>query len=132
MAPKFLERLPAKCPPESATDVAIDCVYRVVTSKKPTIDDFKSHAALNLPIRPKTDPCRWSSCSLFLDKSKAAEIAFKLPKPRFGKPSLAMMSIARGCGMSVINVATSHVDFWMYADFDPIKAIQKMEKVSGT
>jgi hypothetical protein len=125
----WLENLPPGCPPDEASDTEIEGVYRVVTCADPTMEDFKSHAALNMPIRPLCTPCDWSSCSLFMSRDKAIDIAGKLPKARFTEPHLALLNISLGDGKSIINHRTSHVHFWASKQFDPEPAIIVVEKV---
>jgi hypothetical protein len=125
----WLETLPVGCPPKAAKDMTFEGVYRVVTRAKPTREDFKSHSALKMPVRPCCDPCEWASCSLFISRDKAVDIASKLPKPRFNKPHLALLNISLGDGRSTVNRRTSHVHFWASKTFDPMKALVEVEKV---
>lgn len=125
----WLEDLPAGCPPCGAKDVELLGVYRVVTTDKPTEGDFQSHAARNVPLRPPATPCDWASCSLFISRDKAIEIAGKLPKPRFSNPHLALLNIAQGDGKSLVNQRSTHVHFWAAKDFDTLSAIVGVEKV---
>jgi hypothetical protein len=125
----WLEALPAGCPPRAAKDIAIEAVYRVVTCASPTMEDFKSHAALKLPLGPGCDPCEWASCSLFKSRDRAVDIASKLPKIRFSKPHLALLDISLGDGKSKINQKTSHIHFWASTQFDPASALIEVEKL---
>lgn len=125
----WLENLPPGCPPGAASDIELLGVYRVVTSDKPTGEDFQSHAARKVPLRPTATPCDWASCSLFLSRDKAIEIAGKLPKPRFSNPHLALLTIAPGDGKSLINKRSTHIHFWAAKDFDALGAVVTVEKV---
>jgi hypothetical protein len=128
----FLEQLPDQCPPVDAKEYDFVVAYRVVICDNPSIEDFRSHAARN-KIRPEAvDPCRWASCSIFLSRDSAIEIARKLPKPRYKSPFLAAFPISMGDGVSLLKSKSPHVDFWMYADFDPIASIVETESVHGT
>lgn len=121
----FLEDLPLNCPPPSAVTASIEGAYRIVSSSTPTIDDFKSHMELNIPVFPGTPECRARSCSLFMDRSKAIEIA-NLPKSRFAKPHLALVQIGPSDGYSKTNLK-GHVDLWVSKDFDPSVSVVDVE-----
>ena len=128
---EFMENLPISCPPAAATEADIDGVYRVVTSKSPTIEDFTSHSALNVKRPEAVDPCRWAACSFYRSRSKAIEIA-KLPKFRDSNPHLALLGLTLGSGKLLENKRTTHIDFWMYSTFNPIAAIIETEALNGT
>jgi hypothetical protein len=125
----FLEELPAQCPPGGAKEMEIEGAYRVVSCGRPSIEDFWSQSKLGVPIRPTADPCKWRSCSFFLSRDKAIDIASKLPKSRIKAPHLAMVNIQAGDGRVLVNTRTSHVDLWVSATFDPLAAIVDLEKV---
>lgn len=126
-----LEDLPAGCPPCGAKDIELTGVYRVVTCADPTEDEFKSHAARKLRLRPPATPCEWASCSLFGSRDKAVDIAGKLPKPRFSNPHLAVLNIDLGDGKSLVNARSTHIHFWAAEGFDPLGAVVEVEKVDG-
>lgn len=124
---KFLEDLPPKCPPEAAEDRAIQSAFRVVRNLNPTVDEFKSYAALGRPLSPMDDICRFASCSLFLCREKASRLA-KMPRMRAsGAKFIAEITIDSGSGLSLIK--NKHVDFWMYSSFDPPSSIRAVEPV---
>jgi hypothetical protein len=125
----FLEELPPQCPPAGAQGMEINGAYRVVSCDKPTISDFWSQAKLGVPMRPTTDPCKWCSCSLFLSRDKAVDIAGKLPKTRIKQPHLALINIGPSDGRALVNNRTSHVDLWVSATFKFQTAIVSLEKV---
>jgi hypothetical protein len=122
----FLEPLPPQCPPPEAADMQIDTAYRIVPCSTPTIEHFFSHAQLGMPVSPATDPCRARSCSLFLDREKAVEVATKFPKTRMETPHLASVTISDGDGRSTIS-KKKHVDFWAARSFDPGRAVVGVE-----
>jgi hypothetical protein len=128
----FFEELPEQCPPANAMERELPAAYRVVTNVNPDMEDFKSYAARKVKCPDGFDPCRWASCSLFLSRDRAIEIAMKLPKPRFKKPFIATMSITAMDGVSLVKKNSPHVDFWMYSNFDPLNAIVETESVNGT
>ncbi|MGY4318981.1 hypothetical protein [Bradyrhizobium sp. JR3.5] len=125
----FLEDLPPQCPPAKAKGMDIEGAYRVVSCDKPTIKDFWSQAALGVPLRPTADACKWRSCSLFLKRDQAVDIAGKLPKSRIKDPHLALLVIEPNDGKALTSKKSSHVDLWISKSFDPTAAIVKVEKV---
>jgi hypothetical protein len=125
----FLEELPPQCPPATAQGISIEGAYRVVSCAKPTIKDFWSQSRLGIPLRPISDPCKWRSCSLFLSRDKAIDIAGKLPKSRMKEPHLALVNIDPSDGRALVNKKTSHVDLWLSNTFNVASAIVDLEKV---
>ena len=116
---KYLEELPPSCPPPDAIDQPLEGAYRIVPTKNPLPKHFSSHAALDDRDKPPTvDDCLWASCSLFMSRERAIEIA-TLPKTRYVTPHLAKMNIVAGSGRSMLNKKSKHVNFWAYARFDP-------------
>ncbi len=125
----FLEELPPQCPPAAAKGIAIVGAYRVVSCKKSTIKDFWSQAQLGIPKRPTTDSCKWRSCSFFLSRDKAIDIAGKLPKSRMKVPHLALVNIDASDGRALINKKNSHVDLWLSNTFSLTAAIVDLEMI---
>jgi len=130
---EYLEELPQDdgvCPPEAASEAELEGAYRVVYNNPPTLNDFLSHKALGQEVRPGVKSCIWSACSLFLDGTKAKQIAGRLPKSRTRNPHLALVNIPEGSGKSIINERTFHVSFWMYKDFDFQASIVGLEEIN--
>jgi hypothetical protein len=101
-------------------------VFRLIPTAKPVADDFASSAALKTPKPYSVNDCRWASCSMFttLKALKKKQSTFpKLRKLTF----FVEMAIPSGAGKHISD--REHVDFWMFADFDPIKAIKKVAAV---
>lgn len=120
----FKENLPTGCPPEGCNQEGYDLIYRLCTSDKPTETDFLSGAARNEPLPGGIDLCRWSSCSFFLDLATIQMKRKTFKKLR--KYGFAVgLKIADNSGHSLAN--NRHVDFWMFKNFDPIKAIVQVE-----
>ena len=114
VSPKYKENLPDGCPPDGAGVRAYEGVWRYVTSKTVTDNDFASYHALGKP-RPKTvSPCRWASSSLFLTQEAAYLL---LPKLRGRYKHIAKVNISEKCGVSLL--LKSHIDFWRYDTFKP-------------
>jgi len=127
-----MEELPDQCPPAKALDVGIDEAFRVIPFENPTLDDFKSYAAQKKRAPPGVDLCRWASCSLCVTKEQATILAGKLPKLREKDPHVVKLSIKKGSGRSMKNYSGTHIDFWMFATFNPLTAIiGASEKVNG-
>lgn len=101
-------------------------MYRLVFSNPASIEHFKSHAALGKPAVPGVDSCRWSSCSLFTSKDAVSSIG-RLPKMRAKGPHVAHVSIPQGAGKW--KASGNHVDFWIYAGFDPLTSVQLVEAI---
>lgn len=119
---KFRELLPDGCPPNHASEIACPRAFRLISAAKPELKHFLSSAAEKAcPLA--VDPCRWSSCSLYtnLDTLRKKRETF----PRLRKMSFfAEINIAANSGKIISE--NSHIDFWMFASFDPIKAITKV------
>lgn len=130
MSTSFAETLPNECPPIDAIDQALKPAFRIVDGSTVNGEHFKSHAAKGMSPPTNLDACRWASCSLFLEKEAAIAMT-KLPRKRMAAPHIAELSISAGSGCSKVNSSTKHVDFWMYAGFDPTKALIKLEPVNG-
>lgn len=125
----YLEQLPPNCPPANkASEQTIDGAYRIVSSMNPTIADFYSNARLGIPLRPTMDPCRHASCSLFISRDMAIDIAGKLPKTRIADPHISLCSIDTFDGQCYIN-KKKHIDLWAYDNFDPSTVVVMTEKV---
>lgn len=123
----FYEVLPDQCPPAQAVDAGYSEIWRVVTKQNCCFDDFKSHAGLGLTRRPTVSECDFASCSLFVSKTMAANLSTRLPKPRYKKPYLAKLQLPQGAGLSIENLKSTHVHFWMYSGFDPLASIVHVE-----
>lgn len=123
----FKEALPAQCPPDGATDKAIREAYRLVKAAHPQGDDFASHAHLGKQRPEVVGECQWASCSLFTSLMHVKNMP-SLPKLRAqGNRFVAKLSVPRGAGVSLCKGV--HVDFWMYATFDPTAAVEAVEQI---
>ncbi len=59
MPPDFREALPPQCPPATADEITKEVtVYRLVASKPPTEQDFKSQRELMPKAKFQVDECR--------------------------------------------------------------------------
>lgn len=120
---KFIEGLPTACPPNHAVDVSYPQIWRVVTASTCCADEFKSHAARGQKAPPTVDECEFAACSMSTDFNKIRKLATRLPKKRYPKPYIAELSIPSGAGVSICDQKSAHVNFWMYASFDPVSAV---------
>ncbi len=117
----FRETLPDHCPPSDAHDGARACAFRFVATEAPDASDFDSYAAQGIPLPDGIGvcACRWASCSLYSDLAtvqKKRKLK-NLKKYRF----VAELKIAEKSGR--LKDSSSHIDFWMYDNFDPLTAI---------
>lgn len=120
----FKEQLPDACPPREAHEGACEIAFRLVPSKTPCLDDFASKAAKAEPLLPGACPCRWASCSLYVDLGTIEKKRKTFKKLR-EYPFAAQMRIKAGSGRLLQEKA--HIDFWMYDDFDPIESIVEIK-----
>lgn len=120
----FRENLPPRCPPGNAVDVAYEGALRFVRSSSVRIEDFLSEASKG--VNRRCDPCALASCSLFVNRSSRSFIATtRLPK--FKNMRVAEINIPVGSGLSILNVESGHIDFWMYENYDPVASIIQVE-----
>ena len=106
------------CPPVDATLPSDMVGYRLVRNTPPVKDDFLSHAALGKIKPPDVDECRWRSCSLAGDKTKLVNLN-GLPKIK-GAAAIVKVSLNNLSGMVKLNQKNTHIDLWMFTDFDPL------------
>lgn len=119
----YLEELPDRCPPDTASHDAFGPAYRIVPSAKPEIGHFYSHGLLGKPKPKDVDDCRYRACSLFTAEVNARKIA-GLPKMRATATHLAKVLLPKGMGAVIVNKNTTHVDLWPYDTFDVDVAVQ--------
>lgn len=98
--------------------------FRLVPTSSPAKEHFKSKAAEGKPCPRVEDPCRWASCSLFVEKPLEL---LKLPRIRQRYGFLAALSLPRAKGRSVL--LGTHVDFWRYAGVDPSAFVIAVEAI---
>lgn len=127
----YCEELPEACPPLDAVGNPLSNVYRRVDTAAPVASDFASHAFLGKEPKFPVDPCKWASCSFFRDKKKISDISKKLPKPRTFANFIAQLDIPADTGRWKED-KKGHIDFWMYASFDPLSAIVDIQPVDQT
>lgn len=122
---RYLEELPEQCPPAEATNNALGPAFRILPSAQPAIEHFHSYKKLGLPKPDGVDDCRYVSCSLFTEESRARKIA-GLPKKRAASTHLAKLMIPHGVGAALVNEKTKHVDFWMFDTFNVAAAVEEV------
>lgn len=121
---KYAETLPGECPPEDAVSEPLERVYRLTKSEDLSETDFHSHAQLGRvkTAQYKVTDCQWASCSLFTTPDAA--LAIKGLRRRH--PWITELSIPAAAGKHKLR--GEHVDFWRYADFDVLSAIESHRK----
>jgi len=129
--PRWRESLPDDCPPDDAS-VMDNQVARRLVSKTPVVDDhFHSHAALGRPRPPKVCSCGWASCSVVELSEKGRAFLNRVRKtPRYkGKDAFAVhVNVGPHAGVGRMD-KKKHIHLWMYADFDPVEAVTKVESM---
>jgi hypothetical protein len=117
----FGEPLPPQCPPDDASDEALDPVYRLVPVQSPDPSCFASHNAKGIvkPATTKATDCQWASCSL----SKSVDALLKIRGLRKRNPFVAQLAIPNGSGRWVVNDVSGHIDFWRSSQFDVSAAV---------
>lgn len=101
-------------------------VLRFICAEKATPDDFKSYAALG-NTKVGVDPCRLSSCSFRVRDTPIHVLAGMRKLPGLKHCThLAHVLVDENSGKAKIS-SYGHIDLWLYASFDPLKAIQKIE-----
>jgi hypothetical protein len=115
------EALPSQCPPEHATDQALDPVYRLVPDATPGASCFASHNAQGRvkPAAVKSTDCQWASCSL----NRKVDALLKIKGLRKRNRFVAKLAIPAGSGLSVEDRKSGHIDFWRYEHFDVSTAV---------
>jgi hypothetical protein len=122
LAVGYGEALPSQCPPDDATDEALDPVYRLVPQQQPDLSCFASHNALGKAKPPtvKASDCQWASCSL----NRTVDALLKIKGLRKRNRFVAQLSIPNGSGLCLEDDKSGHVDFWRFDHFDVSKAVQ--------
>lgn len=126
---EFAEPLPEQCPPANAHPLEDAIVIRLATQPNPAPECFLSYAALGRPIRGDIDPCRYASCSVYVQDEKGEEQLNAIRRlPRFKKFKHAfLLKIDPNAGLALVNAATKHVDLWMFKGFDPVSAVVSVQ-----
>jgi hypothetical protein len=120
----FGEALPDQCPPETAEDLALADVYRLVASPEPDEECFKSKLALGIP-KPDSytgTDCEWASCSL----SSSVDALLKIKGLRKRLKYVAKLQIPESAGRHLSEKA--HIHFWRFSAFDITSAIESVEE----
>ncbi|WP_439360529.1 hypothetical protein [Bradyrhizobium sp. DASA03007] len=131
MPSEFFEELPHNCPPHNTPKMPSLIVLRLVKSAKPTMDDFLSQASLGLERRGDTDECCHASCSVFKvdEKVNRAQQLRKLPRIRSRK-HVAFLNLGPTAGRAKVSQHSNHIDLWLFKAFNPLSAIQSIEKLA--
>jgi len=127
----FCELLPPGCPPPDAKLASRQIVYGLTKSDPPTHDDFRSHAALQIPRRPNCDLCSHASCSAAVSEAGRQSL-IDLSKTSFWKKKksfIAYLEIDERTGKTKFSAKSTHVDIWMFSGFDPVAAVNRSEEL---
>lgn len=116
----YAEELPNECPPEDASTRRLERVYRLSKSEELTESDFYSLAQLGRakPNEHRASDCEWASCSMFT----TSEAALAIKGLRRRHPWVTELSIPENAGKH--RLRGEHVDFWRFADFDIVGAVE--------
>lgn len=131
MTHEFFEELPKHCPPKNTPKMSSSIVLRLVSSEQPTLADFHSQAALGRERRGDVDECCHASCSVFKADKKInrAQQLRKLPKIKSRK-HVAYLDLGPDAGLAKHSEHTNHIDLWLFKDFNPLGAVQSVEKLA--
>lgn len=113
----YREQLPDGCPPDSAEEISEPWeVFRLVRTRPPTDDDFRSQRA-EKPTRdfPGVTECVARGLSVHT-KREDSERASKLPSLR--RRFLCRLKLEAGAGCVLQTRRPSHHTWWPLADFD--------------
>ncbi|MBF0439401.1 MAG: hypothetical protein HQL93_09805 [Magnetococcales bacterium] len=116
----FSEILPVGCPPNDAIKSDGRTAFRLIKMNPPIPEDFFSHSKLAKRKPPDVPLCNWMSCSLNADKVPLINFR-KMPRFKDFK-FIAVLRLEKESGM--IKEKNGHIDFWMYASFNPIDACE--------
>ena len=124
----FKENLPPSCPPSTAIALSKQILIRLVPANPATAKDFASYAALGRTCPAGSDPCKWASCSMFLETAPRENLIGLLRLPNLRRMKfIARIAVEPSSGKAEVAQRTGHVSFWMYESYDPVDAIQTLE-----
>ena len=122
----YAEQLPADCPPPSATEMAGEVVYRLVSSRPPSSRDFLSQRALFPNKSFHTDECRARAHSVFVSQTDCGALT-KLPAHR--SKFIARLTLLANAGkLMQTGRQASHLSWWRFAAFDPLAHCEVLEQ----
>jgi hypothetical protein len=116
MPMSYREPLPEGCPPDAAEEIGAPReVFRLVRTKPPTLDDFRSQRAANPKAVFRVSECQARGLSVFADR-RDSERALKLPMLR-GR-LICRLRLEVGAGRIQQTGRPSHHTWWPLAAFD--------------
>jgi|SRR5665213_1243541 len=128
----FGAHFPPNCPPASAVECG-GIVYRLVSGKTPTIDDFLTHAELGLA--PRADACDRCGLSVYENRGDAIAL-YQRVVARFGPQGTRIgnlvarleLTAAHGRQLATPNQRTpdSHCTWWPFADVDRVSSFDQI------
>lgn len=121
---KYLEPLPADCPPDEAQEITVPTVvYRLVRTNPPTMNDFRSQRAEKPSRKFHISECRARGLSVFL-KREDSQYAAKLPTLQ-GR-MICKVRLESGDGAIQQTGSRSHHTWWPLARFDILRRIAEV------
>ena len=124
-AGKYLEPLPADCPPDEAQDITVQMmVYRLVRTNIPTMSDFRSQREEKPYRKFHVSECRARGLSVYL-KREDSQYAAMLPALR-GR-LICKVRLSPGAGAIQQTGSRSHHTWWPLARFNILRSIVEVE-----
>ena len=115
----FKEKLPAKCPPESAIEISSDCsVFRLCKGIKATEADFLSHQALNPHKNYGSNSCKAAGLSTYKTSEDVKRV---LALPKYRGHIICEIKLRSGAGMIQQTGDPAHHTWWPARAFDILK-----------
>jgi hypothetical protein len=114
----YRELLPDGCPPIESTEVVDECVvFRLVDSKPPTGDDFRSQRAErpNAIFPPGISECIARGISVHTERNDSEKLR---RLPRFRRALLCRVRLTAGAGRIQQTFQPSHHTWWPLAALD--------------
>jgi hypothetical protein len=112
----YREELPEDCPPEAAEEIAVArSVFRLVRTRSPTLDDFRSQRSEKPQAIFNISECQARGLSVFAIRQDS-EKALKLPTLR-GR-LICRVNLDTGAGRIQQTGKPSHHTWWPHAAFD--------------
>ena len=127
-AVEYREPLPPGCPPDDAVEIVESrIVYRLVRIYPPSLDDFRSYAALNpdKKYNDSTKKCQAHGVSVYRNPRAAAK-----SRERYSNLKgtlICKVVLVEGAGRIKRTGSRTHYTWWPLADYDIIANCQAIE-----
>jgi hypothetical protein len=112
----YREPLPTDCPPAGAAKIEAErTVFRLVRSKPPGLNDFRSQRAERPEAIVRISECLMRGLSVYAVRADCK----KTPKlPRFRESFVCRVRLVMGAGRTQQTFQPSHHTWWPFADYD--------------